>query len=89
MADLDVDQAAKLYRRMLRLPLFYSLQPLHDCSVEDENFESLVNDFSQSLDRIEDFFSAYCLLVNKILSMKILLSYDPNFVANLGSTLTD
>ena len=88
MADLDIDPSTKLFRRMLRLPLFYALQPLHDCSINDENFDLAVQAYSSSLAR-EDFLSAYCRLVDKILSMKVLPPYDPSFVAKLSSMIID
>ena len=59
MADLDIDPSTKLFRRMLRLPLFYALQPLHDCSINDENFDLAVQAYSSSLEAI----GISCLLI--------------------------
>ncbi len=84
MADLDIDPSTKLFRRMLRLPLFYALQPLHDSSINDANFNIAVQAYGESLDAIERFLAAYCSLIDAILSMKALPPYDPSFVAQLS-----
>ena len=85
MGDMDVDLPEKIYRRMLRLPLFYALQPLHDSSIEDSKFADLVESYSQTLDLINDFLVSYVKLVKNISSMKVVPPYDPNFIANLVS----
>ena len=85
MGDSDVDLSAKIYRRMLRLPLFYALQPLHDSSIGDPKFEELVKSYERTLDVINDFLVSYAKLVKSLSSMKVLPPYDPNFIAKLVS----
>lgn len=79
MADRDTPRKSKIYRRMLRLPLFFSLQPLHDCP--DENlFDDLINHYECSLSLMYKVYALHVSVVDKVLAMNSLPPYDPKFI---------